>query len=1138
MSSPAKARSAKAVSVLLLLGMGAGIAQTPPVPVPPVPTPPPGTGSVVGAVVKALGGAATQSVKAVGKALEPKPDDVKKAVEKILTPQISEFVLDGFPVTRVEPAADTTPAAFSGKGYLVLPAPLGGLEVTFQNLTITGNQAAGSLTAEFSSGKTVDHQGWQWAPTSVKISDKGSHLLGTMAMGHLKVVLDTATFTHTGLTGSLLLGDIPLAEGPFKATLEGAEILFSEAAPSLKGNLRVTLDGGFRNGDTGVPVDVTSPVAFDPALLSGTGVLCDALAADLPVEDQGLVFRMEKLTYALERGVPLLRGSARLGFPLQTFCMAASTGQPYLSSPSSATLRGTAYALDVTRPAAGMIAIPQLAGQEGIRGAANARVTTPTLAASPVAVHRTEPRGFSGAFPLPAATLLPSGLTTYHLKVEAGTAVVKEGALDAENTRITGSVSWGPGWTSQVLFKDAAADLEDGLYLTRAYLQGEVAVGAYGVQTGSLLPVVCDFSTTRSPGTTPPAWKGIRMPGYLLALPEEIFRFDAAYDRMPVFVPAKDGAFEANGGFSGKIAVNLPGEVFLHVMPLKMDPFDLEFADGVVLDAPRVQGKTTLDKSPVLPDFFLPIAFDLGQNGASRIQINTQTPQGDVNLKTDLVGVDIVLASAMLNPTNIDLSGRFDFHLKGAPLPSITFDHMVMEVTGGGIEGVKAPYTYAVVGSLWSNMQGQPRVSLWGYGFGLQENGYGTKDDGRFFVGFGGDMDINPVLSSVYNRVLFTTEKDNPETGTVEIEKGFEIQQSLPGMGSMQGSLNFKVDTAGDDVSDAYFLGTGKVKLDMGDAPLNLDAGFRFGRSYKDTDSFPYFYLLGHANFPESGIAVAPDVEIYGLSGGLTQNFKPDEIRNTETITGTPDKALGIGIMAGVQVGTSDNYTFHGDLDLYVAQNLTTLIQGQGYLMAGREDTPPDRTVTADISFTRSPNTFHAVLDADLTFYSGLLHFVGTVEMKFDPTTKFLHIGTPQSPLTATYMNGLASGNGYFDADFTPSGTQFTAGGGFSLDSGNRDFGIVWGRLYVNVWGDLIVVIDPLWNASMAGTLNMQGGAAFGMKFETFWHTYRVTIFSGDIAANMAFRAPGSPTLSGHVDVSYSVLGGLFSGSAGVDMEF
>jgi len=58
------------------------------------------------------------------------------------------------------------------------------------------------------------------------------------------------------------------------------------------------------------------------------------------------------------------------------------------------------------------------------------------------------------------------------------------------------------------------------------------------------------------------------------------------------------------------------------------------------------------------------------------------------------------------------------------------------------------------------------------------------------------------------------------------------------------------------------------------------------------------------------------------------------------------------------------------------------------------------------------------------------------------------------------------------------------------------------------------------------------------MKFETFWHTYRVTIFSGDIAANMAFRAPGSPALAGHVDVSYSVLGGLFSGSAGVDMEF
>jgi hypothetical protein len=360
----------------------------------------------------------------------------------------------------------------------------------------------------------------------------------------------------------------------------------------------------------------------------------------------------------------------------------------------------------------------------------------------------------------------------------------------------------------------------------------------------------------------------------------------------------------------------------------------------------------------------------------------------------------------------------------------------------------------------------------------------------------------------------------------------------VSGLGSLKGSLDLKVDTAGDDVSDAYFLGTGKVKMDLGDAPVNIDAGFRFGQSFLKPQPFPYFYLLGQVTFPESGIQVAPDVEVYGLAGGITQNFLPDEIRNTTTITGKPDDTLGMGIMAGVQVGTSDEYTFHGDLDLYISQNLTTLLQGQGFFMSGREETPPDRTVTADFTFTRNPNAFHGVIDADLTFYEGQLRFLGTVELKFDPATHYVHIGTPASPLRATWMSGLATGTGYFDADFQGGKATFAAGGSYSLDSGDRDFGIVWGRAYLNVRGDLVVIVDANLHPSISGVLNAQGGAGFGMEFETFWHTYRITIFSGEIAANMAFQAPGSPALAGHVDVSYDVLGGLFSGSVGVELEF
>ena len=83
-----------------------------------------------------------------------------------------------------------------------------------------------------------------------------------------------------------------------------------------------------------------------------------------------------------------------------------------------------------------------------------------------------------------------------------------------------------------------------------------------------------------------------------------------------------------------------------------------------------------------------------------------------------------------------------------------------------------------------------------------------------------------------------------------------------------------------------------------------------------------------------------------------------------------------------------------------------------------------------------------------------------------------------------------------------------------------------------------MVVIDPNLNPSFQGVLDAQGGAEFGMSFPTFWQTYHLTIFNGSLSANLALQVPGNPMLDGHVDINYSVLGGMFSGSAGVDMEF
>jgi hypothetical protein len=1064
----------------------------------------------------ALGAQAQQPVP------RPATGAVLQTAEKALAPgrpaapAITSFTLGGFQVLRVEPSPGAQPAAFSGRGWLVLPPPLEGLAVTFQNLVLAGTVATGTLGADFPAGLAPSHQDWTWAPKSVRIADQGSHLVGALGAGRLQVQVDSVLYTPAGLSGTLDLGDLPLGEGPFTATLKDARITFSTAPPLLQGNLDVTLGPAFRNADTGQPVEAVVPASFNAPALSA-GNLADPLATGLGVESQGLVFRFPSLALAMADGTPVLRGSARLSFPLQTFCQAADTGQPFQSQPAAASLRGAAPPGTVLLPAqAPARSLPLQVQRPG----------TPVPAG-----------GFGGSFPLPGASLLPTGLLSYHLNLTGGMAVVTDGAIDPAVTKVSGSLLWGPGWSGQVDFQNVPADLGQGLFLTQGALKGEVPVGAYGIQS-SQAGAVLAFSATRTPPGFPAGWKGVYLPAYLLALPEDLFSFDAAGNRLTTFVQGQGGVFEADGGFSGKVAVTLGNPVYLEVMPVKLDPFQLEFADGALLGMPQVTGTTDLDQPPLLPKFYLPVAFDLTQNGPQKILLTTHTAAGDTTLKTDLVGIDMVLSGATLNPTDLDLSGRFDFHLKGAALPSIPFDHMVLEATGGGLDGQSGAIRFDLEGSLWNNVAAQPQISLWGFNFDLVEDGYGRMADGRVYVGVGGEIGINPMLSVLYNRFLFTSDKNDPAQGTVETVNGFNLDQSIADLGSLQASLGFGVDTASDQVSDAYFLGSGALSLAFGDSPVNLQAGMLFGQGNLNTQPFPYFYLLGEATFPTGGIEIAPDVEIYGFSGGLTQNFMPDQLQNLQNVTGRKDASLGTGIVAGVDLGTSDEFTFHGNVNLYVSQDLSAAIFGQGFLFSGREDSPADRTVNADISLTQKPTAFHAVLQADLGYPSSLVECLGTVELKFDPDNHFVHIGTRGAPIATRFLSGLTTGTSYMDADFSGGKATFSAGTGFSLDTGDQDFGVVYGRLYADVNGSFVIVIDPSFNPAFQGVLDLEGGAEFGMSFPTFWQTYNLTIFNGNLSANLALQVPGSPTLDGHVDINYSVLGGMFSGSAGVDLEF
>lgn len=1043
-----------------------------------------------------------------------------KVVDAILKPKmkVDHFTVGGFTVKDVDPTSEATPEKFEGEGLLEMPAPGHPTKVTFKNLVLKGTAAEGTVEADFPAGHHAKVHGWTYRLKKVVVSDKGSHLEGTAEVAGIRLQVGTLAFTPAGLQGTLSPGDLPLAEGVFDAVLQKAEVAFAgAAAPQLKGTVKVTLAAPVRHALTGAAIELeVAGVAFDSGLLSeesAGGTVVPTLATNLLLLHQGRTWRMDQVAFGFEHGRPQLWGPTRLQFPLNVFCQVGATGEPYLTGAVSKQLQ--------------------------------ARIPTPE--SNPVArgVQRTvfkvlEPfEGFSGAFPLPPAQLHPYGLTAYRLQVEGGTAGLTKGVVDPAKTRLTGKLTFGADFKQEVAFTDAEAALSDGLYVAKGSWTTVAPVGGCYVAP-FLARAACDFSPSHSPEGLDAGWQGVYLPIYFLGLPEALYTLGSDGHHYPVRATGKGGRFEANGAFSGDVAVPeipLSSGVLLHIAPVALSAFELHFVDGVLIQGPTVTGVLKPNADQVLQikegDALPALSFHLTQNGVEQVELD-MGPEGKP-FESGLIGVYTTVERGVLNPSNLDLSGRFDFHLEGAALPSIPFEHMVLEA----VEGKGDELGLTMAGAKWDAQPDQPRVDLWGFGFGLAERGFGVDKDRRFFVGFGGDMDINPLLPSLYNRLVFTTAPSpsdaSKDIAVVKLEESFHLDQAMSGLGSLKADMGFTVETKDKAVSTAYFLGTGSLDLAMGKDGMNIDAGVRFGRAMTGGGSYPYFYALGHVQFPKGGIQVVPDVEIYGGTGGLAQNFKPGKITDPLTIEGEPDASQGYGVIAGVDLGSTDHYTFHGALDLYISQNLTTLLQGEAWLFCSRESTSADNHVSANISFTRNPNVFDASFAADIQQSNGMLRYMGTVAMHFGPDRKFVHIGSPDAPVKAVF-SGIAEGTGYLMADVEGDHAALAAGAGFSWDSGDRDFGPLYGRAWVNAHGDLIIALDN-GNPSFRGVLAAEGGAEFGMAFHTPWKTYHLTVFSGSLSTAMAFQAPGSPKLSGKVTIHYRVLGGAFEGNATAHLD-
>lgn len=1052
-----------------------------------------------------------------------------KVVAQILKPKmkVESFTLGGFTVKDVDPTGDATPEHFEGTGMIQLPPPAVPVKITFANLVLKGSAAEGTVEAGFHAGYHVDHQGWNYQLKKAVISDKAAHLVGTATVAGIRLSIGDLAFTHAGISGTLSPGDLPLSEGPFSATLQKAEVVFGTQPPVMKGSLKVEIELPVRHALSGEVIQLeTGPITMDSTLLTGTGVAVDSLAVDLPLLHKGITWRMEKVAFRFEKGQPFLGGPTRLQFPLQAFCRVGATDQPYLTGANGCRIEGS-------------IPSPEDFGAGNAR-----RVGDKAQVGVQGKIRANTFEGFTGLFPLTAATLHPSGLTAFKLIVEGGHVFMSKGVSNLKDNAISGRLQFGSSFTSEVTFSKAKASLLDGLYLESGLLKEAVPLGTYQVKNPTP-DTICDFSPSLSPEGVVGGWKGLYLPSYAFVLPGQLHTLDEKNKEVGTWVEGQKGWFEANGRFTGTVSAP-PIQAILYFVNVALNPFELEFVDGVLLKGPIVTGQVEMKAPPIIKEFSGDLSFHLTQNGLEQIEVKPNKIYD-----TALIGVKMAIDSAVLNPTSWDFSGRFDFAVDGAALPSLPFEHMVLEAS---TEGSGNLWTLGMGGARWDAFPDNPNVNLWGFGFNLTERGFGitaktAEDEGRFFVGFGGQMEVNPMLPSLYNRVLFTTLKGDPTKGTVEFEKSFELDQDMAGLGSLKASLDFQVKTKLDSssnyfVSNASVIGKGDLSLNMGEAPITVQAGAMFGRGMQGGNSFPYCYVLGHLASNSLAVPIAPDVEIFGFLGGLSQNFKPavirsilDEKNDTKLdIEGEFNPSLGYGIIAGVDLGTTDQNTFHGELDLYVTQNLTTKLHGEGWLFTDRKNKPADNHVFADINFSRNPNVLDATFGADLSQAGGMLRFIGEVQLHFSADKKFIHIGTKETPIRAL-LPPIGEGTGYLTAELNNKVATLGAGVGYSLDTGRKSFGPLYGRAWLTANGDLVIEVSAS-GPRLSGMISATGGAEFGMEFETFWDTYDITIFSGSLSTALAFQVPGSPKLSGVVTIHYSVLGGLFDGDASAHLEF
>ncbi|MDR1369479.1 MAG: hypothetical protein LBJ72_05035 [Dysgonamonadaceae bacterium] len=423
-------------------------------------------------------------------------------------------------------------------------------------------------------------------------------------------------------------------------------------------------------------------------------------------------------------------------------------------------------------------------------------------------------------------------------------------------------------------------------------------------------------------------------------------------------------------------------------------------------------------------------------------------------------------------------------------------------------------------------------------------------------------------------------------------------------------------------------------------AGLHIKSSAIFGKK----EEHRYWYVDGLAEFPQGVAIPLGPLSINGFGGGLSSGMKK-ESGGSFTSSGCkyiPDPQMGIGLKSAIlfniggkamkgdaafeiefyktggvrYLGLFGSVLFMEDLEF---SNIQSKLTGKlGKLMelekklssaagsSGESNKETDRANDPDIReaskdeiknsavaahmgmyYNFEQQEFHANFEIYVSLAGGIVRGVnsdnlaGSGVLHIDPSTWYLHLGTPQRPIglqvgipslaTVESKSYFMTGNHMPDALPPPghvadilgehnigingnsrSGSLLSKGGGFAfgsalgIETGDLDFLILYAKFYAGMGFDIMLRdYGNMQCAGHSGSIGINGwyaqgqayaylGGEMGVKVNLKFIKLRIPILKTGVAALLQAQLPNPIWLRGDIGAKFNLLGGLVKG----DMRF